>query len=81
MPQFTPADRETVRQALEEMRFIHGINRCGDGLIVICKSTNNKVEVFGTFARSYGWIVETYDKKETGDTITFMPLTEVSIDA
>ena len=76
--QFSPADRETVREHLEGNGNVFDVSECGDGLYVVYAHNKSPVHLYTTLMEGAGWYVASYDRQEEGgDKAVFMPVTEV----
>lgn len=77
--QFTPADRDTVRSAIEEHSHVHDTTTIGGGLMVLYHASSHDVTVRGYdgLTRKHGWYVALYEPDENGDKAILMPITEV----
>lgn len=77
--QFTPADRETVRERTENMDHIEGTTPLGPGLTCVTKRDKDIISWTG-LTEEYGWVPVEMEYDETGTRFVIMPITEVPTD-
>lgn len=80
--QFTPQDRETVREAYESNASVHEVSKCGAGLTMAYKNhasgeDANERRMFTELMESAGWYLAQYEVDSAGDIAIIMPVTEV----
>lgn len=84
MPQFTPADRETVREHIEAQAFVNNTATHGPGLLVVKESANSDEGTANSFTDlmdTYGWYVASFTFKHNGSRQVLMPVTEAAHEA
>lgn len=75
--QFTPSDRNAVRERAEGQPYTHSVSRCGPGLVVECIKGDKAGRCFDGLTCGQGWYVSQYYPRDGGDRLILMPITEV----
>jgi len=76
--QFTPSDRESVMQAMDEQDYVFQTRKLGPGIVALCHAwEDDNVRAFTDLMEMDGWYVASIDTDENGDRFTFMPVNEV----
>lgn len=74
---FTPADREEVVEAFNDLDNVHDAVECGPGVGVVYKRSENHRRTYTRLVEDHGWYIDSYEPREAGDYAIAMPITEV----
>jgi len=77
MPQFTPTDRDLVREWLEGQSRVHNAGICGEGISVIEKSQvsgEGFEKCYTNLMEEQGWYVASIKVDSDGNMVTLMPV-------
>jgi len=72
---FTPADRATVRELMDNAEHVNGTSKIGVG--VLAEVDTHGTDMFTEVMEGYGWYCAGISRRPDWDYQYFMPVTEV----